>query len=687
MIERLLIANRGEIACRIAHTAHRLGITPIALYSRSDAGAAHVRSCREAIALMGQNDRQAYLDGTQILAAAQRCGAQAIHPGYGFLSERAEFAQACTDAGLIFVGPPAHAMHAMGLKAESKRQMMAAGVPVLPGYHDADQTHAVLTQHANLIGFPLLIKASAGGGGKGMRIVRSAHEFLPALHACQREALASFANSDVILERYVDPARHIEVQIFADQHGHVVYLGDRDCSIQRRHQKIIEEAPAPGLTEAMRAAMGQAAVAAARAVDYVGAGTVEFIMEPSGAFYFMEMNTRLQVEHPITEMVTGLDLVAWQLHIAAGQPLPWTQEQVRVRGVALEARLYAEQPERDFLPSGGTVRHLSWPRACYFNTGMSSEGVPAAVRLDSGINQGDTLSSDFDPMIAKLIVWGEDRTQALSRLRQALAESEIVGPHTNRNFLGRVLRCPSMIEARLDTALIQREAAALAPPETLPPMVLALAVLAMLYPETNAPEDNNPWSVADYFRLQGFCHQVQHWAYPPHSWTLPVTHTGASIIIDHPEAPITLHDWERNDTHLSVRCHGRRWTARVIPELPRSHVFFEGVHWTLETRRPPNPHRPGAEPPPSLCAPMPGRVLAVHVTVGQTVHRSQPLLVIEAMKMELTLCAPQDGTVTALPFTVHDTVSEGVALVQFSPHPSSMDALDAPLPPCPGDPG
>lgn len=426
MFNKILIANRGEIACRVIATCRRLGIATVAVYSDADRNARHVRLADEAIHIGAAPAAESYLRAEVILDAARRSGAQAIHPGYGFLSENAGFARACDAAGIVFIGPPASAIDAMGDKSSAKALMQTANVPLTPGYHGERQEPEFLRAQADAIGYPVLIKASAGGGGKGMRKVEASADFEAALASCQREAQASFGNAHVLVEKYVERPRHIEIQVFGDSHGNVVYLFERDCSVQRRHQKVLEEAPAPGMTTGRRAAMGKAATDAARAVGYVGAGTVEFIAGPDGDFYFMEMNTRLQVEHPVTELITGTDLVEWQLRVAAGQPLPKTQEQLHIHGHAIEARLYAEDADRGFLPSTGTLRHLRLPQPS------------ANVRVDAGVEQGDAITPYYDPMIAKLIVWDVGRASALQRMQQALAQCQVVGVTTNAAFLRRL---------------------------------------------------------------------------------------------------------------------------------------------------------------------------------------------------------------------------------------------------------
>ncbi len=445
MFESVLIANRGEIACRIIKTCRRLGVRSVAVYSDVDSNSLHVRSADEAIRIGGSTPQQSYLAIDRILAAAKKVKASAIHPGYGFLAENAAFAEACAQAGLVFIGPPADAIRAMGSKSTAKALMQSAGVPLTPGYHGDRQDPEFLHAQADQIGYPVLIKASAGGGGKGMRRVDRSEDFLAALASCKREAAAAFGDDRVLIERYIERPRHIEVQVFGDSFGNIMSLFERDCSVQRRHQKVLEEAPAPGMTEERRAAMSKAACDAARAVGYVGAGTVEFLVDQSGSFYFMEMNTRLQVEHPVTEMITGLDLVEWQLRVAAGEALPLTQNQLAMRGHAIEARIYAEDPAHDFLPSTGTLLHLRTP--------AESEHV----RIDTGVAQGDAITSFYDPMIAKLIVWDETRELALGRMTRALSEYQIVGVTTNIAFLQRLVASASFAGAVLDTTLIERE--------------------------------------------------------------------------------------------------------------------------------------------------------------------------------------------------------------------------------------
>jgi 3-methylcrotonyl-CoA carboxylase alpha subunit len=502
MFKKILIANRGEIACRVAATARRMGVQTVAVYSDADAGAKHVQACDEAVHVGGSAPKDSYLQWQRIIDAAKATGAEAIHPGYGFLSENEAFANACAVTGLVFIGPPASAILAMGLKAESKQLMEKAGVPLVPGYHGSNQDPALLQAEADRIGYPVLIKASAGGGGKGMRAVEQSQDFMAALESCKREAINSFGSDAVLIEKYVQRPRHIEIQVFGDTHGDVVYLFERDCSVQRRHQKVLEEAPAPGMTPELRQQMGLAAVAAAKAVNYVGAGTVEFIVEQvaydqpeSMRFYFMEMNTRLQVEHPVTEAITGLDLVEWQLRVASGEPLPLQQDQIRMQGHAIEARICAENPDNNFLPATGTLQVYRKPQATSFER--------SDVRFDDGVREGDTISPFYDSMVAKLIVHGDTREQALARLDTALAQTQIVGLNTNVQFLRHVVRSDSFARARLDTALIQREADVLFKQDPVGLQAAVAAVVAHTLAAEQALAGADPFSRRDGFQSHG----------------------------------------------------------------------------------------------------------------------------------------------------------------------------------------
>ncbi|MFC4522761.1 acetyl/propionyl/methylcrotonyl-CoA carboxylase subunit alpha [Cupriavidus pinatubonensis] len=670
MFSKILIANRGEIACRVAATCRRLGIRTVAVYSDADADARHVAFCDEAVHIGGAAARDSYLRADHIIEMAKETGAQAIHPGYGFLSENEAFAEACAAAGLIFIGPPASAIHAMGSKSAAKQLMEKASVPLVPGYHGEDQDPALLRREADRIGYPVLLKASAGGGGKGMRVVESGDAFEAALASVKREASASFGDDKVLVEKYLTRPRHIEIQVFADTHGNCVYLFERDCSVQRRHQKVLEEAPASGMTEERRRAMGEAAVAAAKAVGYVGAGTVEFIANQDGSFYFMEMNTRLQVEHPVTEMITGQDLVEWQLRVAAGEPLPLKQEQLHIHGHALEARIYAENPDKQFLPSTGTLRFLRTPPAVQFMRGGDAHG-PAGVRIDAGVREGDTISPYYDPMIAKLIVWGKDRDEALARMRQALAAYHVVGLSTNVAFLQRLVKSEAFRTADLDTGLIERNEATLFPPPAPVGMeIIALAVAALLDRETrerhiDTADQYSPWTHAGAWRLNGGATRTLRFAYGSH--TLDVTLTanarGSTLIYADQAAPFKA-ACQADDIRVDLGT--RRAHGQVHVEGDDFHVFNAGRHavlgWLDPLAHAGETEGEGGK----LTAPMPGKVIAVMVEPGSTVTRGTPLLVMEAMKMEHTISAPADGVVSEVLFGVGEQVTEGAQLLAFA---------------------
>jgi 3-methylcrotonyl-CoA carboxylase alpha subunit len=663
---KILIANRGEIACRVAATARRLGVRTVAVYSDADANARHVKACDEAVHIGGAAPRESYLRWERILEAAQATGAQAIHPGYGFLSENEEFAGACAKAGLAFIGPPASAIAAMGSKSAAKSLMEKAGVPLVPGYHGQDNDPALLAREAARIGYPVLIKASAGGGGKGMRRVDKAEDFAAALASCQREAKASFGDDHVLVERYVTRPRHIEIQVFADTQGHCVYLFERDCSVQRRHQKVLEEAPAPGMSEARRKQMGEAAVAAAKAVGYVGAGTVEFVAEELDdgdlRAYFMEMNTRLQVEHPVTEAITGHDLVEWQLRVAAGQPLPATQAQLTMCGHAIEARICAENPDANFLPATGTMRVARWPAHVSF---VRSDAIDYQPRIDRGFDEGDAISPHYDSMIAKLIVWGENRAQALARLDAALAQTHIVGLATNVAFLKRVVATRSFATAELDTALIERERAALFDYAPLPLECAAAGVVARELANEARLQDQDPWSKRDGWRMFGgatrrFDLDVggMH-----HAVSLRRAHDGALTLAVGPDRlPFTARalGHERHDVTLG----DRRWTLAVYAEGERITVFAPQGTLALQEVDPlAHAGEGGAEG--RLTAPMPGKVVAFLAQAGEAVKSGQPLAVMEAMKMEHTIAAPRDGKIAELLYGVGDQVAEGAELLRL----------------------
>lgn len=665
MFKKILIANRGEIACRVAATARRLGIRTVAVYSDADAHAAHVHACDEAVHVGGSSPRESYLQWQRILVAAQATGAQAVHPGYGFLSENADFARACEAAGLAFIGPRPESIDAMGLKAESKRLMEAAGVPLVPGYHGENQDPAHLQQQADTMGYPVLIKASAGGGGKGMRIVERSEDFAAALASCQREARNSFGDDAVLIEKYVQRPRHIEIQVFGDTHGQVIHLAERDCSVQRRHQKVLEESPAPGLTPELRAQMGAAAVAAAQAVQYVGAGTVEFIVEQTAydqpehmKFYFMEMNTRLQVEHPVTEAVTGLDLVEWQLRVAAGQPLPLRQDEIRLSGHAIEARICAENPDQQFLPATGTLRRLAAP------TDVGFEVAP--VRWDAGVREGDTITPFYDSMIAKLIVRGDNRAQALARLDAALAATRIVGVQTNVQFLRRVLSTESFDQARLDTALIERERAVLFGQEGLPAAVCVAAAVAQHLADAERAAGADPFSHADHWALFGSVqrHFNVRWQDSALTAVLDVAHGGGMQLRMADEAQPFA--WRPVAAGLEVRLGAWHGVVQVERDGDVHHIFARQGAGVLTLVDPLNASHDEEGTGGHLTAPMPGKVLSVAVKAGEAVQKGQVLAVLEAMKMEHSITAPRDGTVGEVMVAAGDQVAEGVELLALT---------------------
>ena len=635
MFSKILIANRGEIACRIIATCRRLGVQTIAVYSEADADARHVRLADTATCIGPAAASESYLRVERILAVARERGAEAIHPGYGFLSENADFARAVEAAGLVLIGPSAETMEIMGSKAAAKSRMEPAGVPLIPGYHGADQSESALSREADRVGFPLMLKAASGGGGKGMRVVRSEKEFADALQAARREAAGAFGDERMILERYLERPRHIEAQVFADAHGQTVHLFERDCSSQRRHQKIIEEAPAPALPSRIRADLLAAAVRAAQAVDYRGAGTVEFLVDGED-FFFLEMNTRLQVEHPVTEMITGLDLVEWQLRVAAGEPLPLAQEQIHSRGHAMEARIYAEDPTRGFVPSSGRVRHLTLP-------------ADPNVRVDSGVEVGDTVSMHYDPMIAKLIVHADSRDVCRARLQDALAASFIAGPATNLGFLQALAASDDFARGSVDTGLLDRDPAAVNPALDLPIESLAAAAAYWLLMQEPVAKGSCPWDRCDGWRLGENAPRSldiecdnQRWRVEAYghagdyrldldgtAWKArlePLGHSRFRLAVDDHSHQLRIHSHE--DARLDVCFDQRRWT------LTR-HARFEQAE-ALGS----NDGR--------LLAPMPGRILEIRASEGTPVKEGETLLIMEAMKMELAIKAPFDGRVEEL---------------------------------------
>ena len=673
--DTLLVANRGEIACRVMRTARRMGLKTVAVYSDADATARHVREADEAVRLGPAAARESYLNVDALIEAAQRTGTGAIHPGYGFLSENGTFVKALEQAGITFVGPPASAIAAMGDKSAAKARMANAGVPLVPGYHGDDQGDALLRSEADKIGYPVMLKASAGGGGKGMRVVESGEGFQAALDGCRRESKAAFGDDRMLIEKYLVQPRHVEVQVFCDRYGNGVYLFERDCSVQRRHQKVIEEAPAPGMTTELRAAMGDAAVRAAREIGYVGAGTVEFLLDSSpgqdGAFYFMEMNTRLQVEHPVTEMITGQDLVEWQLRVAMGEPLPCRQDELTITGHSFEARIYAEDPEQDFLPATGLLTR--------FALDLEGAGLGAdQVRLDSGVESGDTVSMHYDPMLAKLIVHGVDRDAALATLNRALAALDVQGVVTNRAFLQRLANHPGFKNVELDTRFIERNEATLFAPRQFSTEDYASAALIGLHQLAQECESDSPWDRHDGFRLNA-PHTIRIALCDPASAQAP-DNDSAVVVVEGKRATLdtqwqltignstltaSLQPLEGDAVAVTLNGHRRRLQACkdghvVVMAEPsgETRLFWRRIdaidhgHHEAES---------------TLTAPMNGTVVALLVEPGAQVEKGMPLMVMEAMKMEHTMTAPADGSVETFHFQAGDTVSQGAVLLDFAP--------------------
>jgi 3-methylcrotonyl-CoA carboxylase alpha subunit len=656
MFKSVLIANRGEIACRIARSARQMGLRTIAVYSEADAGALHVRLCDEAYPIGPPETVQSYLSIKKIIETATIARAESIHPGYGFLSENADFAQACFDSGIAFIGPPAKAIRAMGLKDRAKALMEKAAVPVVPGYHGELQEPKFLKQKAYEIGYPVLIKPVAGGGGKGMRRVDRHADFDSALEGAQREATAAFGDGRVLIEKYVTSPRHIELQIFADQHGNAIHLNERDCSLQRRHQKVIEEAPAPGMTTELRASMGAAAVAAAKAADYVGAGTVEFIAEGANGlqpdkYWFMEMNTRLQVEHPVTEAVTGLDLVEWQFRVAAGEKLPLAQHQVQLEGHAVEARLYAEDPERGFLPSTGRLLALQFPRT-------------ESLRIDSGVETGSEVTPFYDPMIAKLIVHEKTRNQALDRLAAVLEQTVVVGPRNNASFLAALCRAPGFRAGDFDTGFIDRHLAELGAE----PMELDRAAAALGAQKLLAQEDDriasshdlepdglpSPWDAADGFQFSG-----------ERTLAVPVLAEGEAVV-----AEVT---YGRGGPMVSIEGEAPARDAMAIVSDDAVYVLRHGRQTKVSLRDLTFDEAGDQDKSGVVRAPMHGKVLEILVEQGAQVTRGQRVAIIEAMKMEHTLVAPVDGTVADIAAGRGAQVAEGAKIMRVAPAAESKE--------------
>ncbi len=665
MIKSLLIANRGEIAVRVMRTAREMGIRTIAVYSDADAHALHVREADDAVHIGPSPAKESYLVIDKIIAAAKATGADAIHPGYGFLSENVAFAEACEAAGIIFVGPPASAIKAMGLKDAAKALMEKANVPVVPGYHGDNQDGAFLAAEADKIGYPVLIKAVAGGGGKGMRRVDDPAEFVKALASAQREAGSAFGDERVLVEKYVSCPRHIEIQVFADAHGNAVYLHERDCSLQRRHQKVIEEAPAPNMPEDMRRAMGEAAVAAAKAIGYRGAGTIEFIADASrglraDAFWFMEMNTRLQVEHPVTEAITGTDLVEWQLLVAAGEPLPLSQDDIPLMGHAVEVRLYAEDPAKSFFPSTGKLTRL---RA----------GDDDGIRADMGVEEGDEVSMFYDPMIGKIIAHAPTRAQALARLRHFLLGMEVVGPKTNLAFLAAVLGHEAFEKADIDTGFIDKHLAALVPPHVLSPEVVGAALIGHVLARARASHDTqartsdpwSPWAATDEWVLGG--HRSETFTFMHDGELLVVSATskdGAAHFTFGGQSCGASGDLD-DDGAVTAIVNGRRVQARMIGDASGFTLVHQGVNYRFQTIDPLDVDVASSGDTGALKAPMPGKIVQVLAVVGAHLSKGAPLVVMEAMKMEQTLAAPADVVIASVNVAAGDQVEAGAALVVF----------------------
>ena len=679
MIKSLLVANRGEIACRIFRTARRLGVRTIAVFSDADANAQHVREADDAFRIGPAAPRESYLNIERLLEAARAAGAEAVHPGYGFLSENPHFVQACVDAGLVFVGPPAAAIAAMGSKIVAKARMRAAGVPVLPGYEGSRQDLEHLETAALELGLPLIIKPAAGGGGKGMRIVTERSEIAAALVGARRLAESAFGDGALLLERYLPAPRHVEVQVFADTHGHFVHLGDRDCSIQRRHQKLIEEAPAPAIPADLQTRLRAAALLVAREIGYVSAGTVEFLFD-GREFYFMEMNTRLQVEHTVTEAVTGLDLVEWQLRVASGEPLPLAQDDVRLDGHAIEARVCAEDPDRDFLPSAGSLRLLQWP-------------CGESVRVDAGFATGDAVPATYDSLLGKVIAWAPERTQAAAQLATALEHTYCAGVQTNEKWLSRVLRSPRFLEVRHSIAFLQESGAEFAGPPDLEAPLTALAALAAhsgftsaergpparSFPAAASPGASlaagvparpaSPWETLDGF-TPNLASRVEYklsWHGHEHCAEIIFTRGSATAVAVDGRAPVSVADFAISDVLITVDVGNARRQARYFRDGTRIHLWMRGEHFEVLLEDPRLKEFSTTAAQGGLTTPLPGVVAAVVARVGQAVQAGEVLMVIEAMKMEHSIRAPAAGVVKVIHFGPGDRVPEGSQLLELAP--------------------
>ena len=658
MFKKILVANRGEIACRVIRTARRMGIGTVAVYSEADRDALHVALADEAVRLGPPRPADSYLRGDRVIEACRKTGAEAVHPGYGFLSENAAFAELCSENGVTFIGPEPSAIRAMGSKSAAKSIMQAAGVPLVPGFHGDNAPDEKLRSAADEIGYPVLIKAAAGGGGKGMRLVRNAAEFDAALDSARREALAGFGDDLMLVEKYLEHPRHVEIQVFCDTRGNAVYLFERDCSIQRRHQKIIEEAPAPGVSAELRSAMGEAALRAARAIDYVGAGTVEFLLDGGGAFYFMEMNTRLQVEHPVTEMVTGLDLVEWQIRVASGAGLPLKQEELELRGHAIEARIYAEDPAAGFLPASGRLTFLEAPVE------------DRHVRVDSGVLQGDEVSVFYDPMIAKLVTWDEDRERALARLARALSEYRISGPRTNLSFLYNLVSSEPYRQGRVDTHFVEDHHALLfheTPEDRLRDLPLASLYLLLRMERTTqaragAGDPGSPWNASTAWRLNAPAQHRGAIVVNGTAHEVPVQEVGSGrkrrfAITAGGKTVLARGRLQGND--LIAVIDGHRQTVQVVEDGESFTLFGQGGALEFSLAQPDYGDEREMAGGDVSAAPMHGTVVKLLAAAGEAVEAGQPLLVLEAMKMEHTICASSAGEITAFRVKAGQQVAEG----------------------------
>jgi len=670
MFTKILIANRGEIACRVIKTARKMGILTVAVYSDADADSLHVNMADEAVYLGPSPSRESYLLGDKVIAAAKRTGAQAIHPGYGFLSENADFCRQCAKENIVFIGPPVGAIEAMGSKSAAKNIMEKAQVPLVPGYHGDDQSAEILKKAADDMGYPVLLKATAGGGGKGMRQVWSEAEFEEGLAAAKREAKSSFGDDTMLVEKYLTQPRHVEIQVFCDNHDNAVYLFERDCSVQRRHQKVIEEAPAPGMSEELRAKMGESAIQSAKAIGYQGAGTVEFLLDVDGSYYFMEMNTRLQVEHPVTELISGQDLVEWQLRVAAGETLPKQQDELVINGHAFEARIYAEDASNDFLPATGKLEFLQAPAESEF------------VRVDTGVRQGDEVSVFYDPMIAKLIVWDENREKALQRLSKALAEYRINGVTTNIDFLYNLATCPPFVEADLDTGFIDKHQAAIfheneqALADELPMAALYLVLSLAQEAKVKAAKTNDPyspWNATSAWRLnEAHIHNLTL-AHNDIEYDVVVEQkrqgSGSYYLISVDGRTLDCQGSIKGDV-LNVSIDGYRSHATIVRNDNQISLFRQNGVFNFTHILPDCGDGSDSEGDSNFAAPMNGTMVSVLVTAGESVEKDQPLMIMEAMKMEHTIRAPANGVVNAIFFAAGEMVDGGAELLAFTPEES-----------------